>query len=73
MTNDINGMTHIESPTRCNSVSKFYFIFTWSSTCFGRHTAHNQEPKTALAASGFAHVEGCWTCSCWTRQQLVQF
>jgi hypothetical protein len=28
--------------------------FKWSSTCFGRHTAHHQEPKTALAASGFA-------------------
>ena len=38
----------------------------WSSTCFGRHTAHHQEPKTALAASGFAYVEGCWPCSCWT-------
>jgi hypothetical protein len=25
---------------------------------FGRHTAHHQEPKTALAASGFAYVEG---------------
>jgi len=44
----------------------FYFIFIWSSTCFGRHTAHDQEPKTALAASGFAYVEGCFTCSCWT-------
>jgi hypothetical protein len=44
----------------------FYFIIIWSSTCFGRHTAHNQEPKTALAASGFAYVVGCWTCSCWT-------
>jgi hypothetical protein len=22
--------------------------------------------KTALAASGFSYVEGCWTCSCWT-------
>ena len=31
-----------------------------------RHTAHHQEPKTALAASGLAYVEGCWTCSCWT-------
>ena len=31
----------------------FYFIFIWSSTCFGRKTAHHQEPKTALAASGF--------------------
>jgi len=40
--------------------------FKWSSTCFGRHTAHRQEPKTAQAASGFAYVEGCRTCSCWT-------
>jgi hypothetical protein len=24
-----------------------------SSTCFGRHTARHQEPKTALVASGF--------------------
>jgi len=39
---------------------KFYYsIFKCSSTCFGRHTAHHQEPKTAQAASGFAHVEGC--------------
>jgi hypothetical protein len=44
----------------------YYSIFIWSSTCFGRHTAHHQEPKTALAASGFAYVKGCWTCSCWT-------
>jgi len=57
---------HKENPTRSNSVSKFYFIFIWSSTRFGRHTAHHQESKTALAASGFAYVEACWTCSCWT-------
>jgi len=49
-----------KNPTRCNNVSKFYYsIFIWSSTCFGRHTAHRQEPKTALAASGFSYVEGC--------------
>jgi len=59
-----HSIIHIENPTRCHSVSKFYFIFIWSSTCFGRHTAHHQEPKTALVASGFAYVEGCWTCSC---------
>ena len=57
---------HKENPKRCNSVTKFYFIFIWSSTCFEWHTAHHQEPKTALAASGFVYVEGCWTCSCWT-------
>jgi len=36
-----------KNPTRCNNVSKFYYsIFIWSSTCFGQHTAHHQEPKT---------------------------
>jgi len=43
-----------KNPTRCKNVSNFYYsIFMWSSTCFGRHTAHHQKPKTALAASGF--------------------
>jgi hypothetical protein len=45
---------------------KLYSLFIWSSTCFGRHTAHHQEPKTALTAFGFSHVEGCWTCGWWT-------
>jgi hypothetical protein len=26
---------------------------------FGQYTTHHQEPKTALAASGSAYVEGC--------------
>jgi hypothetical protein len=53
--------------TRCNNVSNFYYsLFIWSSTCFGLHTAHHQEPKTALAASGFLYVESSWTCSWWT-------
>jgi hypothetical protein len=51
---------------RCNNVLKFYYsILIWSSTYFGRHTAYHQEPKTALAASVFLYVEGCWT-SWWT-------
>jgi len=63
---------HKENPTRCNNVAKFYYsIFIWSSTCFGRHTAHHQEPKTVLAASGFSYVEGCWTCSWWTLSGTV--
>jgi disulfide bond formation protein DsbB len=42
-----------KNQTRWNNVSKFYYsILIWSSACFGRHTAHHQEPKTALAASG---------------------
>jgi hypothetical protein len=56
----------IKKSNKMQQCTKIYFIFIWSSTCFGRHTAHHQEPKTALAASGFACVEGCWTCSCWT-------
>jgi hypothetical protein len=56
-----------KNPTRCNNVSTFYYsIFIRSSTCFGRHTAHHQEPKTAPAASGFSYMEVCWTCSWWT-------
>jgi len=35
-------------------IKNYYSIFIWSSTCFGRNTAHHQEPKTAPAASGFA-------------------
>jgi hypothetical protein len=31
-----------------------FLIFKWSSTCFGQHTAHHQEPKNEQAASGFA-------------------
>jgi hypothetical protein len=56
-----------KNPTRCNKVSNsiYYSIFIWSSTCFGRHTAHHQEPKTAPAASGFSYVEVVRTCSCW--------
>jgi hypothetical protein len=43
-----------KNQTRCNNVSKCYYsILIWSSTSFGRHSAHHQEPKTALAASGF--------------------
>jgi len=62
----VKKIIHKENPTRCNSVSKFYFVFICNSTCFGLHTAHHQESKTALAASGFAYVEGCWMRSCWT-------
>jgi hypothetical protein len=30
-------------------------------SCFVRNPAHQQEPKSALVASGFAYVKGCWT------------
>ena len=58
---------HTEKSNKIQQCIKIYYsIFIQSSTCFGRHTAHHQEPKTSLAASGFAYVEGCWTCGCWT-------
>jgi hypothetical protein len=61
-----------KNPTRCNNVSRFYYsVFIWSSTCFGRHTAHHQVPKTALEASGFACVEGWWTRRLWTLSGTV--
>jgi len=41
--------------------------------CSRQHTAHHQEPKTALAASGFVYVEGCWMCSCWTLSGRVLY
>jgi len=55
MQNEVKVKQFIKkNPTRRNNVSKFYYsIFIWNSTCFGRHTAHHQEHKTALAASGF--------------------
>ena len=61
-----------KNPTRCNSVSKFIIPYLHEAQRFGRHTAHHQEPKTALAASGFAYVEGCWTCGCWTQPHIQQ-
>jgi len=44
---------------------------TFSYCALGRHTAHHQELKTALATSGFSYVEGCWTCSWWTLSGTV--
>ena len=61
-----------KNSTRCNNALKFYYsLFIWSSAFFGRHTAHHQEPKTSLAASGFSYVQGCWTCSWWTLSDTV--
>ena len=63
-----------KNPTRCNNVSKFYYsIFICSSKCCRWHTAHHEDPKTALAASGFSYVEGCWTCSWWTLSGIIKF
>ena len=51
---------HTEIANKMQQCIKIYYsMFTGSSTCFGRHTAHHQELKTALAASGFAYMKGC--------------
>ena len=34
-------------------------MFVNCSTCFERHTAHHQELKTVIVASGFTYVFGC--------------
>jgi hypothetical protein len=43
-----------KNPTRCNIVSTFYYsMFIWSSTCFGRHTAHHQELRNCTSSLWF--------------------
>jgi hypothetical protein len=56
---DVHGFVQhsIIHTEKCNHklqqcIKIYYSIFIWSSACFGRHTTHQQEPKTALAASG---------------------
>jgi len=44
----------------------FLFHIYMKLTMFRATHRPSSEPKTALAASGFACLEGCWTCSCWT-------
>jgi hypothetical protein len=55
---------HTEKANKMQQCIKIYYsAFIRSSTCYGRHTAHHQELKTALAASAFAYARGCWTLS----------
>jgi hypothetical protein len=58
-----HNIIHAGNPTRSHSVTEFYFIFIWNSICFRQHTTHHQEPKTTLASSGFACMEGHLMCS----------
>jgi hypothetical protein len=48
-----------KNPTRCNIVSKFIITYLYEAQHVSGDTTHHQEPKTVLAASGFAYVEGC--------------
>ena len=56
---------HIKNPTRCHSVTRFYFIFIWSSTCFGLHAdsvqqLHVQQPSTHAKPEADSAVSGSW-------------
>ena len=55
---------HIKIQQDATAYHNLFHIYIKSNMF--RATHHHQEPKTALAASGFACVEGCWSCSCWT-------
>jgi hypothetical protein len=49
-----------KEPTVCDRVVEFTIsMFLNCSTCFARHTAHHQELKTVISASGFTYVFGC--------------
>ena len=39
----------------------FIIICLYDGQRLKQHIDHHQELKTALAASGFAYVKGCWT------------
>ena len=51
---------HTEKSNKMQQCIKIYYsIFIWSSTCFWRHTAHHQEPKTAGSGLHMWKVVGC--------------
>jgi hypothetical protein len=57
---------HTEIANKMQQCIKIYYsMFICSSTCFGWHTTHHQELKTALVASGFAYLKGCGRWGCW--------
>jgi hypothetical protein len=61
-----HSIIHIKHPTRCKCIEILFRIYI-KLNMFRviPPPLHHQEPKPVLAASGFAYVEGCWTCSCW--------
>jgi hypothetical protein len=71
---------HKEKSNKMQQCIKFYYsIFIWSSTCFGRHTAHHQEPKLHWQPLVFhtwkvvGRVVGgrCQTQCAWQRPRIV--
>ena len=52
---------HTEKIQQDATVLKFIIPYLYEAQHVSGDTAHHQEPKTALAASGFAYMEGCWS------------
>ena len=49
-----------KKPTRCNNVSKFIIPYLYEAQHVSGGTPPIIRSSTALAASGFAYVKGCW-------------
>jgi hypothetical protein len=66
----------IIQPTRCYNLQVYYLTFMCGSTCFGRFSAHHQEHKTALGATGFIvgekQLKRCWSWSARPRPTTPQ-
>jgi len=57
---------HIETANKMWQCIRIYnSMFIWRSTCFGRHTVHHQEPKTALCC---CQVQYC----AWQSSQTIR-
>jgi hypothetical protein len=57
---------HTEKSNKMQQCIRIYYsMFIWSSTCFRRHNAHHQEPKTVLAAL-VLHMWKVGRWDCWT-------
>jgi len=54
-----HSIIHKENSTKCNSVSKCYFVFIWSSTCFGRHTRWQRPATTRPTDLHVCKSRGC--------------
>jgi hypothetical protein len=57
------SIIHIENPTRYHSVSKFYFLFIWSSTCF--LMMGGVSPETCWASYKYEIKFWYTVASCW--------
>jgi len=62
---DVRGSVHHSKihKEKSNKMQKcikiLLFLIYMKLNMFRRHITHHQEPKTAMAVSGFSYVEGC--------------